>query len=163
MKLTFRNKELSRALSEPIRVRQCVEATNLVVTFGVSPKWPFSARNELTRSRATHGLGQDILSHIWDAQPTFEVAYLTMLLVSKLHIINHRMINECGTVLEMRIGRGKRSTRRKPAPVPLWPLKFLRSNPGHGGGNISNCVTDFSMRTVAPCSLIGGYQRFEGT
>jgi hypothetical protein len=30
---------------------------------------------------------------------------------------------ECGTVGGMRIGRGNRSTRRKPAPVPLCPLQ----------------------------------------
>jgi hypothetical protein len=33
-----------------------------------------------------------------------------------------RMIDdEFGVVGGMRIGRGNRSTRRKPAPVPLWP------------------------------------------
>jgi hypothetical protein len=33
-----------------------------------------------------------------------------------------RMIDdECGVVGGMRIGRGNRSTRRKPAPVPLCP------------------------------------------
>jgi hypothetical protein len=29
--------------------------------------------------------------------------------------------NECGPVGGIRIGRGNRSTRRKPAPVPLCP------------------------------------------
>jgi hypothetical protein len=32
-----------------------------------------------------------------------------------------RMIDECGAVGGMRIGRGNRSTRRKAAPVPLCP------------------------------------------
>jgi hypothetical protein len=33
-----------------------------------------------------------------------------------------RMVDdECGVVGGMRIGRGNRSTRRKPAPVPLCP------------------------------------------
>jgi hypothetical protein len=29
--------------------------------------------------------------------------------------------NDCGAIGGMRIGRGNRSTRRKPAPVPLYP------------------------------------------
>jgi type IV secretory pathway VirB6-like protein len=33
--------------------------------------------------------------------------------------------DECGTVGGMRIGRGNRSTRRKPAPVPLCPPLIL--------------------------------------
>jgi hypothetical protein len=32
-----------------------------------------------------------------------------------------RMIHECGAVGEMRIGKGNRSTRRKPVSVPLCP------------------------------------------
>jgi hypothetical protein len=38
-------------------------------------------------------------------------------------LYQHRMIddNECAVVGGMRIGRGKRSTRRKPAAVPLCP------------------------------------------
>jgi hypothetical protein len=32
--------------------------------------------------------------------------------------------NECGTVDGMRLGRENRSTRRKPAPVPLCPLEI---------------------------------------
>jgi hypothetical protein len=38
-------------------------------------------------------------------------------------LYQHRMIDddECGAVGGMRIGRGNRSTRRKPAPVPLCP------------------------------------------
>jgi hypothetical protein len=31
--------------------------------------------------------------------------------------------DECGTVDEMRIGRGNGSTRRKPAPMPLFHHK----------------------------------------
>jgi hypothetical protein len=31
---------------------------------------------------------------------------------------------ECGAVGGMRLGRGNRSTRRKPAPVPLCPLQI---------------------------------------
>jgi hypothetical protein len=45
--------------------------------------------------------------------------------------------DECGVVGGMRIGRGKRSTRGKPVPVPLCPPKIphdLGSNPGHRGG-----------------------------
>jgi hypothetical protein len=37
-------------------------------------------------------------------------------------LYQHRMTDyECGTVSGIRIGRGNRSTRRKPAPVPLCP------------------------------------------
>jgi hypothetical protein len=37
-------------------------------------------------------------------------------------LYQHRMIgDDCGPVDGMRIGRGNRSTRRKPAPVPLCP------------------------------------------
>jgi hypothetical protein len=32
--------------------------------------------------------------------------------------------DDCGAVGGMRIGRGNRSTRRKPAPVPLCPLQI---------------------------------------
>jgi hypothetical protein len=47
--------------------------------------------------------------------------------------------DECGAVGGVRIGRGNRSTRRKPAPVqlclPQIPLDLTRlSNPGHRGG-----------------------------
>jgi hypothetical protein len=47
--------------------------------------------------------------------------------------------DECGAVGGMRIARGNRSTRRKPAPVPLVPPKNptrpdLGSNPGRRGG-----------------------------
>jgi hypothetical protein len=49
-----------------------------------------------------------------------------------------RMIdNECGAVDGMRIGKGNKSTRRKPAPVPLRPLQIphdLRSYPGRRCG-----------------------------
>jgi hypothetical protein len=42
------------------------------------------------------------------------------------HLYQSRMIEgECGAVDEMRIGRGNRSTRRKPAPVPLRPPQIL--------------------------------------
>jgi hypothetical protein len=45
--------------------------------------------------------------------------------------------DECGAVGGMRIGRGNRSTRRKPAPVPLCPPQIphdLESDPGRFGG-----------------------------
>jgi hypothetical protein len=49
-----------------------------------------------------------------------------------------RMIDDdYGAVGGMRIGRGNRSTRRKPAPVPLCPPRIphdLESNPGRRGG-----------------------------
>jgi hypothetical protein len=47
------------------------------------------------------------------------------------------MINKYGTVGGMIIDRRNRSTRRKPAPVPLCPPQIpqeLGSNMGHLGG-----------------------------
>jgi hypothetical protein len=37
-----------------------------------------------------------------------------------------RMIGDgdCGEIGEMKIGKGNRSTRRKPAPAPLCPLQI---------------------------------------
>jgi hypothetical protein len=34
------------------------------------------------------------------------------------------VINECGAVGQMRIGRGDQSTQRKPAPMPLCPQQI---------------------------------------
>jgi hypothetical protein len=45
--------------------------------------------------------------------------------------------DDYGAVGGMRIGRGNRSTRRKPAPMPLCPPQIphdLTSNPGRRGG-----------------------------
>jgi hypothetical protein len=44
-----------------------------------------------------------------------------MLLVSMLHSVDDKTIDECVAVDEMRIGKGNRSARRKPAPVLLCP------------------------------------------
>jgi hypothetical protein len=51
----------------------------------------------------------------------FKVDYLTMLLVSKLCSIADRIINECGEVDGMRIGRGNRKIREKTSLMPLFP------------------------------------------
>jgi hypothetical protein len=43
---------------------------------------------------------------------------------------------ECGTVSGMKIGKGNRTTRRKPAPVPICPPQIapdLGSNPDRRG------------------------------
>jgi hypothetical protein len=48
-----------------------------------------------------------------------------------------RMMDECGAFGGMRIGKENRSTRRKPAPVPLSPPQIpndLGSNPGRRSG-----------------------------
>jgi hypothetical protein len=63
-----------------------------------------------------------------------------MLSVSKLHSADDSMINEYGAGGGMRIGRGNRCTRRKPAPVPFCPLKAptcpdLEVNPDGTGEN----------------------------
>jgi hypothetical protein len=55
-----------------------------------------------------------------------------------------RMIDDdYGVVGGMRIGRGNRSTRRKPAPVSLCSPQIphdLGSNPGRHGGKPANTV-----------------------
>jgi hypothetical protein len=48
----------------------------------------------------------------------------SMKLVSGRYTADDGKINEYGAVSEMTIGRGNRSTRRKPAPVPLSPPKI---------------------------------------
>jgi hypothetical protein len=49
--------------------------------------------------------------------------YLSMLSVLTLYtyIVHDRMINGYGAAGGRRLGRGNKSTRRKPAPVPLFP------------------------------------------
>jgi hypothetical protein len=42
-------------------------------------------------------------------------------LVYQPRMIDDDHDDECGAVGGMRIGRGNRSTRRKPAPMPLYP------------------------------------------
>jgi hypothetical protein len=49
--------------------------------------------------------------------------------------------DECGAIGEMRIGKGNRSTMRKPALVPLCPPQILHdlgSNLGRRGGKAAN-------------------------
>jgi hypothetical protein len=59
-----------------------------------------------------------------------------------------RMIDEeCGAVVGMRISKGNRSTRRKPAPVPFCPPKILqdltraRTRACFGGKPATNCLS----------------------
>jgi hypothetical protein len=35
-----------------------------------------------------------------------------------------QMIDDCGAIRGMKVGRGNQNTRRKPAPVPLCPLQI---------------------------------------
>jgi hypothetical protein len=49
----------------------------------------------------------------------------------RLHGVLDGLINECGAVGGMRIGKGDGSTRRKPAPEPLCPPQI----PGLGGAS----------------------------
>jgi hypothetical protein len=65
------------------------------------------------------------------------VGYLTTLSVWRPVSFDDRMISESWAIGGMRIGRGNRSTGRKPAPVPLCPPQFphdLGSNPGRRDG-----------------------------
>jgi hypothetical protein len=50
--------------------------------------------------------------------PVFKASYLKKFSVWRLCSVDDRIINECKAVCGMRIGRGNRSTRRKPAAVP---------------------------------------------
>jgi hypothetical protein len=49
------------------------------------------------------------------------VGYVTTPSASRLYSVDNRMINKCGAIDGMRNGRGNRSIRRKPAPVPATP------------------------------------------
>jgi hypothetical protein len=51
------------------------------------------------------------------------VTYVTRYCGHFWPIVQHQMINEddCGAIGGMKIGRGNRSTRRKPAPAPFCP------------------------------------------
>jgi hypothetical protein len=70
---------------------------------------------------------------------------------STWHVDQHLAIvpaphdDDYGAVGGMRIGRGNRSTRRKPTPVPLCPPQIphdLGSNPGRRGGkSATNCLS----------------------
>jgi hypothetical protein len=51
------------------------------------------------------------------------VCYLTMMSISKLHSVHDRMINECGAVGGMRIGRGKRNTQKTLASATLFTTR----------------------------------------
>jgi hypothetical protein len=66
-----------------------------------------------------------------------------------------RMIDddECGVVGGMRIGRGNRSIRRKPAPVPLCPPQIphdLGSNPGRRGGKPATNRPSYGTALIGP-------------
>jgi hypothetical protein len=52
-----------------------------------------------------------------------------MLSVSGLGSVDGRLINDCGTAVVIKIGRGNRRTRRKLALVPLCPCSeaFVRN------------------------------------
>jgi hypothetical protein len=47
--------------------------------------------------------------------------YFTMLSVSKLYSVDDVVIDEYGAAGGVKIGRGNRSSRRKPASVPFCP------------------------------------------
>jgi hypothetical protein len=59
-----------------------------------------------------------------DTKISFQFRSLTTLLVSRPHRFNKGMINECGTVDGMQIGRLKLSTRIKLAPETICPSQI---------------------------------------
>jgi hypothetical protein len=73
--------------------------------------------------------------------------------------------DECGAVRGMRIGRGNRSTRKKPAPVPLCPPQIphdLGSNPGRRGGKPTTNRLSYGMALSLECYslLLSAYFRY---
>jgi hypothetical protein len=56
----------------------------------------------------------------------FKFAYLTTLPVSILNSVDNNISKDCGAFGVMKIGNRTRRTRRKPAPVPLYPPKIPR-------------------------------------
>jgi hypothetical protein len=73
--------------------------------------------------------------------------------------------DECGVVGGMRIGRGNRSTRRKPVSVPLCPPQIphdLGSNPGRRGGKPATNPLSYGTANVtgnSRCQFSRSFQR----
>jgi hypothetical protein len=65
-----------------------------------------------------------------------------------------RMIDddECGAVSAMRIGRGNRSTGRKPAPVPLCPLQLPHDLAAVGNRRLTAAYSFISLSLFSFCS-----------
>jgi hypothetical protein len=65
--------------------------------------------------------------------------------------------DKCGTVGGIRIGREDRSTRRKPAPVPLCPSQTLMTWPGLEPG-VSRCgkpsTTAWALTRPSCCTVL---------
>jgi hypothetical protein len=71
------------------------------------------------------------LNYWWGGTKSLDTAATSGLLY-KLRIIDE---GDCGAIVGMKIGRGNRSTRRKPAPAPLCPPQIPHEpNPGRCGG-----------------------------
>jgi hypothetical protein len=69
-----------------------------------------------------------------------------------------RMLDdECEAVGGMRLGRGNRGTRRKPASVPLRPPQLphddLESNPDRRGGKLATNRLSYGATTYPFCGL----------
>jgi hypothetical protein len=47
--------------------------------------------------------------------------FLKIQLIWRLYGVIDRMIIECGAAIGIKIGKGNRSTQRKPAPIPHSP------------------------------------------
>jgi hypothetical protein len=77
-----------------------------------------------------------------------------------------RMIDDAyGAVGGMMIGRGNRSTRRKPAPVPLCPPQIphdLGSTPGRRGGKPSTNRLCYGTAVASPYWNLLRHQLFRG-
>jgi hypothetical protein len=72
---------------------------------------------------------------------------------------------DCGAVGGMKIGRGNRSTRRKPVPAPLCPPQIPLARPGLEPGppatnrlsSVAACITRsniWMISSLLPCKLL---------
>jgi hypothetical protein len=124
----------------------------------ISRKWRFgrpdsgptyvTLKKRLMHILASNLLGRDFSQSSLDngdfilIRDNVQVYYLTNLSVTRLYGVSGRMMNEYGAVGGIRIGRGNQSTRKTPAPMPLFPSQ------------IPHCLTWDRTRTIAGITFL---------
>jgi hypothetical protein len=58
---------------------------------------------------------------------------------------------DCGEIGRMKIGRGNRTTQRKPAPPPLCPSQIPGLNPGSRGGKPATNLLSYGAALESEC------------